>query len=125
MRKVYSDIDKAAEANIRLFWKLTKRRKPRTSRVYPEICDENGVTHTDPNGVAEAFASFFEKLYAPLDKKNFDTEFKKNIEVKFQLLKTESESDFNHIPGGIVTLKEVHVITAIDTQKCGKHLVMT
>jgi hypothetical protein len=67
MRKVYSDTDKAAEVNARLFWKQTKRRKPKTWRVCPEICDENRVTHTDPHGVAEAFASFFEKLYAPLD----------------------------------------------------------
>jgi hypothetical protein len=110
MRKVYSDIDKAAEVNVRLSWKQTKRRKPRTSRVYPEICDENGVTHTDPNGVLEAFASFFERLYAPLDKENFDNLlpcFLKEHREKFQHLKTESESDFNHIPGGIITSKEV------------------
>lgn len=43
MRKVYSDIDKAAEIDVRLLWKLTKHRKPRRSRIYPEIRDE-GVT---------------------------------------------------------------------------------
>lgn len=37
MKSVYHDLDNAAECDIRLFWKLVKRRKNRTSRTYPEI----------------------------------------------------------------------------------------
>ena len=76
MRKVYSDIDEAAEVDVRLFWKLTKRRKPRTTRIYPEIRNEEGIIHTDPNGVTEAFASFYKRLYSPLEDTYFDTDFK-------------------------------------------------
>lgn len=59
MCDVYKEIDEAAEVDIRLFWRLTKRRKPRTSRIYPEIQDEGGTTHTDPEGVAETFANYY------------------------------------------------------------------
>lgn len=41
MRSVYHDLDNAAECDIRLFWKLVKRQKKRTSRTDPEIRDDN------------------------------------------------------------------------------------
>lgn len=45
MCNVFKEIDEAAEIDIRLFWRLTKRRKPRTSRIYPEIQDEGRTTY--------------------------------------------------------------------------------
>lgn len=33
----FKDIDEAAECTVRLFWKLIKRQRPCSSRVYPEI----------------------------------------------------------------------------------------
>lgn len=80
----YSDIDKAAEIDVRLFWKVTKRRKPRRSRIYPEIRDEEGVTHIDPRGVAETFASFYRKLYTPLEDDSFDHVFRNTIIDKYR-----------------------------------------
>lgn len=55
MCDVYKDIDEAAEMDIRLFWKLTKRR---AARIYPEIQDKKGTTHTNPEGVTETFAQY-------------------------------------------------------------------
>ena len=46
------NIDEAAECDIRLFWRLTKRKKPRTSRRYPEIHDANGVVNRDPESIS-------------------------------------------------------------------------
>ena len=71
---------------IKRIWKLTKRRKPRTTRIYPEIRNEEGFKHTDPHGVTETFASFYKSLYSPLEDAHFDTDFKKRIEDRFQHL---------------------------------------
>ena len=37
IQKTYDDINEAAECDIRLFWKLIKKQKPRASKVYHEI----------------------------------------------------------------------------------------
>lgn len=37
MTKAFKDIDEASECDVRLFWKLIKRQRPRSSRSYPEI----------------------------------------------------------------------------------------
>ena len=84
MSKVYADIDNAAEIDLRLFWKLTKRIKPKTSRLYPEILDSTGKKNTDPEGAAEVFARHYETLYSCLTDQDFDDDAK-NISIqKFQ-----------------------------------------
>lgn len=67
LKSVHRDLDEAAKMDIRLFWRLVKQRRPRPSRIYPEICDTSGNTHNDPNGVANAFAEFYEEIYRPLE----------------------------------------------------------
>lgn len=84
MCDVYRDIDKAAEMDIGLFWKLTKRRKRRASRIYPEIQDEKGTTHTNPEGVTETFAQYYKKIYNPLQDDNFHHDFKSEIELEIR-----------------------------------------
>ena len=49
MYSVYQDIDTAADCDIRLFWRLIKRQKPRSSRLYPEIRDDAGNIYTSQN----------------------------------------------------------------------------
>lgn len=100
MQKVYSDIDKAAEIDVRLFWKLTKCRKPKRSQIYPEIGDEEGVFHTDPRGVAETFALFYRKLYTPLEDDRFDHAFRNTIIDKYRHITTECEEDRGIYPRG-------------------------
>lgn len=62
-KSVCHDIDKAAECDIRLFCKLVKRQKKRTSNTYPEIHDGNGIIYNDPSGVAEA--TYYESIIIP------------------------------------------------------------
>lgn len=57
---VHRDIDEAAKIDIRLFWKLRKRRKPEASRIFPEIRDEKKTTN--PDGVTETFAQLKPRL---------------------------------------------------------------
>lgn len=113
MRKVYNDIDKAAEVDVRLLWKLTKRRKPRSSRIYPEIRNDEGVIHTDPRGVAETFAQFYKNLYTPLEDHIFDQAFRDQVEENFQKLTNECLLDSTDIPGGQFT--SIEIISAIKT----------
>ena len=63
LQSVYREIDEAAELDLRLFWKLVKRRRPRSSRIYPEIRDATGKTHHEPIDIANAFADFYQNIY--------------------------------------------------------------
>lgn len=63
LQSVYREIDEPAELDLRLFWRLVKQRRPRSSRIYPEICNKHGTNQTDPEGVAGAFADFYKDTY--------------------------------------------------------------
>ena len=111
MRDVYRDIDEAAECDVRLFWRLVKGRKPRTSRTYPEMIDKNGKSCIDPESVAEAFALHFENIYTPSKHDMFDENFETCIEEKFQdILRNISEQNKSDIPGVDITADELLTI---------------
>lgn len=110
MCDVYKEIDEAAEVDIRLLWRLTKRRKPRTSRIYPEIQDEGGTTYTDLKGVAETFANYYQNIYTPLEDVQFDPGFKSNIDLELKHIIATCESDIHDLPGGCITTKELNAI---------------
>lgn len=52
IHNVYNNVEKSAEVDVRLFWKLTKRKKPRSLRIHPDDRDKKGVIYTNPCGVA-------------------------------------------------------------------------
>lgn len=112
LKSVHGDLDEAAEMDIRLFWRLVKQRRPRPLRIYPEICDASGTTHNDPDGVANAFAEFYEEIYRPLEDDHFDNRFKHVIESHYTRIKTSvsessSENDItqNDVISAISSLK--------------------
>lgn len=106
------------EVNVRLFWKLTKHRKPRSSRIYLEICNEECVIHTDPHDVAETFAHFYKNLYTPLEDHIFDHAFRDQVEDNFQKLTTECILDSIDIPGGQFTT--INIISGLKKFKLRK-----
>jgi hypothetical protein len=63
-KETYSDIDHTAGCDIRLFWKLVNKQRPRRDKIYPEITYKN-VTATDPESVANLFASYYTDVYTP------------------------------------------------------------
>lgn len=71
MKQTYEDIDNAAGIDIRLFWKLIRRQKPRQSKIYPEIqfADRTGNT---PESVASVFAEYFSTIYQTEQNYTFD-----------------------------------------------------
>lgn len=107
MSKVYADIDKAAKVDLRLFWKFTKRIKPKTSRLYPEITDSTGKKNTDPEGVAEAFADHYETLYSCLIDQHFDDGTKKYNNTKISEITELFKGDLRSLPGGPITSDEI------------------
>lgn len=106
MSKVYADIDKAAEVDLRLFWKLTKHIKPKTSRLYPKITDSTGKKNTDAEWVAEAFADHYETLYSCLMNQHFDDGTKKSIDTKISKITELFKGDLRTLPGGPITSDE-------------------
>ena len=50
----YDDINKAAECDLRLFWKMVKNFKPKTSKIYRDII-QNGVVCDNPISITNGF----------------------------------------------------------------------
>uniref|UniRef100_A0A8W8LUB3 WSC domain-containing protein n=1 Tax=Magallana gigas TaxID=29159 RepID=A0A8W8LUB3_MAGGI len=107
MKGVYRDLDTAAECDIRLFWKLVKKQKKRTSRTYPEIHGDDGAIFKDPEGVAEAFAMYYEKIYTPSEDDTFDEHFRQFIESKYRHIEEECTKVSGNIPGGPITTDDL------------------
>lgn len=110
MCDVYKDIGEAVEMDIRIFWKLTKRRKRRASRIYSEIQNKKGTTLANPEGEAETFAQYYEKIYILLQDNNFNQDFKYEVEFEIRRLTEICESDIQDLPGGSITTKELNTI---------------
>ena len=105
MQDSFRDIDEAAECDLRLFWKLIHRQKPRARRHYPEIIDCHGVVQNDPDGVAEAFASHFQDVYTPHDD-SFDSDFYDQIEEQFNRIESQ-DLNTGDLPGGQISRDDV------------------
>ncbi|MCG8079181.1 MAG: endonuclease/exonuclease/phosphatase family protein, partial [Candidatus Thiodiazotropha taylori] len=86
-RKYYSELDKSAECDVRLFWHVVnKRRKSKSSAVCRLVTDENATSC--PEEISETFANHFAQLYVPYDHTRYDKDFKLHIENKVKSLKT-------------------------------------
>ena len=89
---------------------IDKTQKPRSARIYPEIVDNNGLSHCDPVGVADSFASFFEEVYTPLLDVDFDPEFKIDIEEQYDIFKLQSAASPDELPGGMISADDVEKV---------------
>ena len=116
MKDVYQDLDSAAECDIRLFWKLVKKQKKRTSRTYPEI-HENGNVYDDPDGVAKAFADYYEQVYTPSSDDAFDDEFHRTIEESYQRIVKECSNMTGYLPGGHIKCTFEEISTLVNKLK--------
>ena len=105
MQDSFRDIDEAAECDLRLFWKLIHRQKPRARRHYPKIIDCRGVVQNDPDGVAVAYAAHFQDVYTPHDS-SFDSNFCDRIEEQFDRIKNQ-HFNTGDLPGGQISRDDV------------------
>ncbi|CAC5405418.1 unnamed protein product [Mytilus coruscus] len=121
IQKCYDDINEAAECDIRLFWKLIKRYKPSTSRIYPEII-HNGDTCNNPESIANAFMDYFSNLCTMDNTDTFDTSKKLFIDSAYsEILKTCCNSNEN-LPGGVINECEVRdIVKSLMRKKASGH----
>jgi len=62
IQETYNGINYTAEFDIRLFWKMIKRQKPKQSKIYPEIIINENVSNT-PGTRSNDFDNYFHDLY--------------------------------------------------------------
>ena len=112
IKNTYTDIDNAAGCDVRLFWKLISKQKPRQNRIYPEIIYD-GKTANSPDSVAEVFASYFEDIYTPQNNKSYKEENLLNINAQYkdikmcktQDMRLEHEITESEVADAVSTLK--------------------
>ncbi|KAK3089474.1 hypothetical protein FSP39_003903 [Pinctada imbricata] len=72
--------------------------------------DTNEISHTDPDGVAEAFANHFENIYTPSNDNLFDNSFQKCIEERFIEIFSLNKERPSNVPGGDIDVNEIDKI---------------
>ena len=119
IQKTYDDLNEASECDIRLFWKLVKKFKPQTSRIYPKIIYNDTVCST-PQSVADAFADFYHTIYKHSEHPSFMEDVKDDIESTFEdILNSVNKKD---IIGGEITEQELNDISKLlKKRKAGGH----
>uniref|UniRef100_A0A8W8NLN0 DED domain-containing protein n=1 Tax=Magallana gigas TaxID=29159 RepID=A0A8W8NLN0_MAGGI len=69
--------------------------------------EDTGKKNTDPEGVAEAFASHYETLYSCVMDQHFDDGTKKYIDTKISEITELFKGDLRMLPGGPITSDEI------------------
>ncbi|CAG2242588.1 unnamed protein product [Mytilus edulis] len=121
IQQTNDDINKAAECDIRLFWKLIKRNKAVSSKIYPEIIQDDNICNT-PESIANAFMDYFSKLYQPDSDEMYDNDTRQQIELDYnKILKSCYEQNV-YLPGGIIKESEVDgIIKLLKRRKASGH----
>lgn len=110
----YREFNDAAEYDIRLFWKLFKRKQNKKSSVC-YILSYNGNTAKDPESITNLFATYFEDLYncnsndSDLITHDFD-EITTNTDVSIEDLIKATRSLKNRKAPGIDNVQNEHIL---------------
>ena len=103
------DITKNQEIDHRYFWKLVNKRKHNKNNVHPlKLVDGNIVT--DSQDICNAWKEYFSKLYTPVDKPEFDNEFKVYVECALKKMEIESYDMAENLLGDFITESEMNLI---------------
>ncbi|CAG2249401.1 unnamed protein product [Mytilus edulis] len=125
IEETYDDINNAAECDIRLFWKLIKRQKPKHSKVCQQI-KHNNIVHTSPESICNAFAIYFEDLYTPADSPTFDDPTLNEINKAYREIERVCKADEDlYLPGGMISCNDISsVIKQLKRRKaCGNDMI--
>ncbi|VDI33726.1 Hypothetical predicted protein [Mytilus galloprovincialis] len=103
------------------FWKLIKRNKTVSSKIYPEIIQDDNICNT-PESIANAFMDYFSKLYQPDSDEMYDNDTRQQIELDYnKILKSCYEQNV-YLPGGIIKESEVDgIIKLLKRRKASGH----
>ena len=91
--KSITDIQNAAECDVRLFWKLIKAKKVKKAFPCLEIIQNEHIVST-PEEVLSSFGNFYSILYDDgQTSSEFDSSFKQHIDDEYQIILTNSYND--------------------------------
>jgi hypothetical protein len=109
--------DHAAGCDMGLFWKLINKQRTRRDKIYPEIMYKN-VTATDPESVANLFASYYTDVYTPENKTDVNKPHLHEIDSTYMYhnIKKLSQNDFHQIDD-ITHTEILHAITSLKLRK--------
>ena len=85
-------MENAAECNLRLFWRLVKRKRSKPNESCVEIILNDQVVST-PGLVRGAFENYYKEVFTPTCDAKFDETFKRELESKFNHILTQSQDD--------------------------------
>ncbi|CAC5401107.1 unnamed protein product [Mytilus coruscus] len=123
IEETYDDINNAAECDIRLFWKLIKRHKPKHSKVCQQI-KHNNIVHTSPDSICNAFANYFEDLYTPADTSTFDDPTLNEINKAYREIERVCKADKDlYLPGGLISCDDRDTQNTICSYRGRKNLI--
>lgn len=100
MKDVYRKQNTAAKCDKRLFWKLGKEKKKRTSHTYPEIHGDDGAIFKDPESQLKPSQCTTKKIYTPSKNDTFYEHFRKSIGRKYKHIKVTCTKVCGNIPSG-------------------------
>ena len=78
------------------FWKLINKQRTRRDKIYPEITYKN-VTATDPESIANLFASYYTDVYTLENNTDSNEPHKQEIDSTYHNTKKLSQNDFHQI----------------------------
>ncbi|MEW8546047.1 MAG: reverse transcriptase family protein [Candidatus Thiodiazotropha sp.] len=96
MEKSINEIQNAAECDIRLFWKLTKKFKHNNSYSNIQLV-QDGKVLTSLDMVLNAFETFYSDIYTEKSNPEFDENYKQQIEAKYIDFVCQSFNNFQEL----------------------------
>ena len=116
------EIDHLADMGRKEFWEALRKRK-RAQNNGGKQCDAmmfNGVTVRDPTDIANGWANYFEKLYAPSEDSEFDEVHRARTENLYNSYLQESHKNTDSsLDGEISTHELLAAIKSLKKSKAG------
>ncbi|MCG7877806.1 MAG: hypothetical protein N0C90_15945, partial [Candidatus Thiodiazotropha endolucinida] len=78
-RKKVDEIDKCAEVDSSLFWRLVNGRRKQSASAPGAEMNFNGKLASSPQEITDEWANYFKELYTPTVSTKFDEEHKRDI----------------------------------------------
>ena len=115
--KFYDELNKSASCDMRLFWRLIRKRQNKRSDVINEIpC--NDKTIRDPTEIAHAFHMYYKDVFTPKVDEQFDKDFQSNVSDKMTSFLKSKNFDEDDILTGTVSSSEIDsIIKSLNKRK--------
>ena len=111
------ELTNSGEMDIGYFWKIVNKNKQKAKVLHP-IKLEDGTLVTDPHELRNAWQKYFQNLYSPDIKDNYDTDFHKYVEEKLKEYINDSNVVLDDILQDDFTEEEIaHAVRSMKPNK--------